>query len=78
MCPQVHQLELHACAPSEATASACVAESQTTQQEDPAQENGNSQSDSNDGYFRVFGLKISKDDLITITLAVAISYGIRW
>ncbi len=30
------------------------------------------------GSFDVFGLKISKDDLITITLAVAISYGIRW
>lgn len=29
-------------------------------------------------YFEVLGLKISKDDLITITLAVAISYGIRW
>lgn len=27
---------------------------------------------------QVLGLKISKDDLITITLAIAISYGIRW
>lgn len=31
-----------------------------------------------DGYIRFLGLKISKDDLLTITLALAISYGIRW
>jgi hypothetical protein len=31
-----------------------------------------------DGYIRFLGLRISKDDLLTITLALAISYGIRW
>lgn len=31
-----------------------------------------------DGYIRFLGLKVSKDDLLTITLALAISYGIRW
>lgn len=29
-------------------------------------------------YWRVLGLKISKDDIVTITAALAISYGIRW
>lgn len=29
-------------------------------------------------YYSFLGLKISKDDLITITLALAISYAIRW
>ena len=29
-------------------------------------------------YWRFMGLKINKEDLITITLALAISYGIRW
>ena len=31
-----------------------------------------------DGYWKVLGLKISKDDVVTITAALAISYGIRW
>jgi hypothetical protein len=30
------------------------------------------------GYWKILGLKISKDDVITITAALAISYGIRW
>lgn len=38
---------------------------------------GDDQSTSKD-YFEFLGLKVSKDDLWTITLAVAISYGIRW
>ncbi|KAF5842697.1 peptidase S24/S26A/S26B/S26C [Dunaliella salina] len=31
-----------------------------------------------DGFIKFLGLKVSKDDLVTITLALAISYGIRW
>ncbi|GAX81217.1 hypothetical protein CEUSTIGMA_g8649.t1 [Chlamydomonas eustigma] len=37
-----------------------------------------SSSGDDDNYFKVLGLKIGKDDVITITLALAISYGIRW
>jgi signal peptidase I len=34
--------------------------------------------ESQDAYYNIFGLRISKEDLVTIGLAVAISYGIRW
>mgnify|MGYP001810733880 FL=1 len=47
---------------------------QQEQQQQQQQQGG----DGDDGYFRFLGLKISKDDLLTITLALAISYGIRW
>lgn len=29
-------------------------------------------------YYKFLGMKISKEDIVTITLALAISYGIRW
>jgi hypothetical protein len=48
---------------------------QEQQQGQQQQQQGSS---GDDGYFRFLGLKISKDDLLTITLALAISYGIRW
>eukprot|EP00955_Chlamydomonas_euryale_P048120 353876-Chlamydomonas_euryale.AAC.8 len=40
--------------------------------------NDRSQEQQQQEYYRFLGLKISKDDLVTITLALAISYGIRW
>jgi signal peptidase I len=46
------------------------------QQQQQQQSSGDDGGD--DGYIRFLGLKISKDDLLTITLALAISYGIRW
>ena len=33
---------------------------------------------SSEGHWRFLGLKISKDDVFTITAALVISYGIRW
>ena len=39
---------------------------------------GNGSNGISEGHWRVLGLKISKDDVITITAALAISYGIRW
>ena len=55
------------------------AEQQEQQQDHEQQQQGQQQADGgDDGYFRFLGLKISKDDLLTITLALAISYGIRW
>ena len=41
-------------------------------------DNGGGEGGNEDGFIRFLGLKISKDDLVTITLALAISYGIRW
>jgi signal peptidase I len=37
-----------------------------------------SSSESDGSYYEVFGMKVAKDDLVTIGLAIAISYGIRW
>lgn len=54
---------------------------QQQQQQPQQQEQQPQQGDvggGDDGYFRFLGLKVSKDDLLTITLALAISYGIRW
>jgi hypothetical protein len=59
---------------------------QDEQQRQHRQQNGEQQhqqqqgkqSDNENKYWRFWGLKISKEDLITITLALAISYGIRW
>jgi hypothetical protein len=48
------------------------------QQEQQQQEQQQQQQQDNDGYIKFLGLRISKDDLLTITLALAISYGIRW
>lgn len=39
---------------------------------------GGSSSSSSSQHYEAFGLKINKDDLITIGLAIIISYGIRW
>jgi len=39
---------------------------------------GGSGASSEEGYWKFLGLKISKDDVFTITAALAISYGIRW
>jgi 3-methyladenine DNA glycosylase Mpg len=52
---------------------------QQTQQEREQQQQQQQQADGgDDGFIKFLGLKISKDDLLTITLALAISYGIRW
>jgi hypothetical protein len=52
---------------------------QTAEQEQSRQgEQQQQQGGGDDGYYRFMGLKISKDDLLTIGLALAISYGIRW
>ena len=41
--------------------------------------NRDSGGDNEEGsYFNFLGLRVSKDDLVTIGLALAISYGIRW
>lgn len=45
--------------------------------EDPPTSSGNNASSEEDSYISFAGLKIAKDDLITIGLAIAISYGIR-
>ncbi len=42
----------------------------------PSSSSSGSSSDG-DGYINFAGLRIAKDDLVTITLAIAISYGIR-
>lgn len=51
---------------------------QQQQQQGQQQRRQQQQEPSSDGYIRFLGLNISKDDLLTITLALAISYGIRW
>jgi type II secretory pathway pseudopilin PulG len=51
---------------------------QQQQQQQRQQQQQQQQQETDNPYWEVFGWKISKDDLITITLAVAISYGIRW
>eukprot|EP00882_Tetradesmus_deserticola_P017784 GHRQ01019076.1.p1 GENE.GHRQ01019076.1~~GHRQ01019076.1.p1 ORF type:complete len:233 (+),score=80.62 GHRQ01019076.1:216-914(+) len=48
------------------------------QEEQQQEQQQQQQQQDSDGYFRFLGLRISKDDLLTITLALAISYGIRW
>jgi hypothetical protein len=57
-------------------------EQQQTQQEQEQQQQQQQQQQQadggDDGYIKFLGLKISKDDLLTITLELAISYGIRW
>jgi hypothetical protein len=53
-------------------------EQQQSQQEQQEQQQQQQQAEGGDGYIRFLGLKISKDDLLTITLALVISYGIRW
>jgi hypothetical protein len=58
-----------------------AAEPEQPQQDQDQQQQQNQQQQGDggdDGYIRFLGLKISKDDLLTITLALAISYGIRW
>ncbi len=45
---------------------------------EPAASSGSSSESGDGGYYEVFGMKVSKDDLVTIGLAIAISYGIRW
>jgi len=52
-----------------------TAEQEQSQQGEQQQQGGGG---GDDGYYRFMGLKISKDDLLTIGLALAISYGIRW
>lgn len=44
---------------------------------EPGPSSSGSNTDSSD-YIKFLGLKISKDDILTITLALAISYGIRF
>jgi signal peptidase I len=51
---------------------------QQQQQQQQRQQQQQQQNAGNDGYIKFLGLNISKDDLLTITLALAISYGIRW
>jgi hypothetical protein len=51
---------------------------QQEQQQEQQQQQQQQQQQDNDGYIKFLGLRISKDDLLTITLALAISYGIRW
>jgi hypothetical protein len=52
--------------------------SQEPNQQQQEQQQQQQQQQDNDGYIKFLGLRISKDDLLTITLALAISYGIRW
>jgi signal peptidase I len=62
----------------------CDSDSSTSKDSSSASngQGGDSSSSSSQGdedkYFKVLGLKIGKDDIVTITLALAISYGIRW
>lgn len=45
---------------------------------EPGPSSSSSSSGSDSDYIKFLGLKISKDDILTITLALAISYGIRF
>eukprot|EP00879_Flechtneria_rotunda_P002964 GHRR01003181.1.p1 GENE.GHRR01003181.1~~GHRR01003181.1.p1 ORF type:complete len:291 (+),score=83.30 GHRR01003181.1:106-978(+) len=72
--------QLHMCRANSSNTGAD--EAPQLRQEHPKQEQQQDQEQqhtSNDGrYYRFAGLTINKDDLLTITLALAISYGIRW
>lgn len=65
------------CCPAEEAPKLKSQDKLNQQQQEQQQEQQQQQQDS-DGYFKFLGLRISKDDLLTITLALAISYGIRW
>lgn len=67
-----HTCSAHAAADDSKAAAAAAARQQRQQQQQGEEESGQNP------YWEVFGWKVSKDDVITITLAVAISYGIRW
>jgi signal peptidase I len=43
-----------------------------------SQQQQSSQQDPDPAYWSFLGLRVSKDDVVTVTLAVAISYGVRW
>jgi signal peptidase I len=57
---------------------------QQQQQQQQQQQSSSSSSSSSggpqdeDSYYSFLGLKVSKDDLVTIGLALALSYAIRW
>ena len=46
--------------------------------QDGSSSSGSSGGGGSSEYYRAFGLKISKDDLLTIGLALIASYAIRW
>ncbi len=50
-----------------------------TEQQQPGGGGGRQpEEEEDDGNFRFLGLTVSKDDVATITIALVISYGIRW
>lgn len=50
---------------------------QQDQQKQQQQAGASDEQQGEEGYFNFLGLKLSKDDIITITIALVISYGIR-
>jgi signal peptidase I len=80
LAPSRHVISGPACSPSKTCLRAISNGPESPPPSAPEPGPSSSRSDNNDSpdHIKLLGLKISKDDILTITLALAISYGIRF